>query len=176
MFAEFKKFALRGNVIDLAIGVIIGGAFGTIVTSLVNDVVMPPIGVLLSVSQAQDFQDWCLPLNARDADEFKQAQSMAWVKQANERASDAASKAEKAGQPKPEGNHQIVTLNYGRFVNNVISFLIISFSVFLVVRQINRIAPPPPPQTRECPECRSMISRKAKRCPNCTSELTPLDV
>lgn len=57
MFAEFKKFALRGNVIDLAIGVIIGGAFGTIVTSLVNDVVMPPIGVLLSVSQAQDFQD-----------------------------------------------------------------------------------------------------------------------
>jgi len=151
MFKEFKKFALRGNVLDLAIGVIIGGAFGTIVNSLVQDVMMPPLGVLMSVTHAQDFQDWALPLNAEDAEQFKQAQSAAWAKE-----------------------HKIATINYGRFVNNILSFVIIAFSVFLVVRQVNKFAPPPPPTTRECPMCCSMIAKKAQRCPNCTSEVVPV--
>ncbi len=152
MLQEFKKFALRGNVLDLAIGVIIGGAFGTIVTSLVQDIIMPPIGVLLSKSPAPGFQEWSLPLNAANAEQFR----------------DAALSATYAK------DHNIATINYGRFINNVLSFLIISFSVFLVVRQVNRLMPPPPPATRECPMCCSMISKKAKRCPNCTSEVEPV--
>jgi large conductance mechanosensitive channel len=148
MFKEFKKFALRGNVLDLAIGVIIGGAFGTIVNSLVQDIMMPPIGVLLSVSHAQDFQDWCLPLNA-DKEHYESATSFKYATE-----------------------NQIASINYGRFINNVLSFLIISFSVFLVVKQVNRFAPPMP-TTRDCPLCCSTISIKAKRCPNCTSEIEP---
>src|SRR6476659_4415787 len=139
MLAEFKKFALRGNVLDLAIGVIIGGAFGAIVNSLVQDIVMPPIGVLLSASHAQSFQEWSLPLNARNAEEF----SAAW------KSADYAKK------------HDIATVNYGRFLNNVVSFVIIAFSVFLVVRQVNRFAPPPPPKSRECPMCCSNIPKPA---------------
>jgi large conductance mechanosensitive channel len=149
MLQEFKKFALRGNVIDLAIGVIIGAAFGKIVTSMVDDVIMPPIGVLLSVSQVSDISDWALPINA-PAEEFKQATSAAYAKE-----------------------HGISVVAYGRFINNIVSFLIIAFCVFLVVRQVNRLSPPPPPATRECPKCRSMISKKASRCPNCTSEIVP---
>ncbi len=149
MLQEFKKFALRGNVIDLAIGVIIGAAFGKIVTSMVDDVIMPPIGVLLSVSQVSDIQDWALPINA-PAEDFKNATSAAWAKE-----------------------HGIATVSYGRFINNIVTFLIIAFCVFLVVRQVNRLSPPPPPATRECPMCRSMISKKASRCPNCTSEIVP---
>jgi large conductance mechanosensitive channel len=150
MLQEFKKFALRGNVIDLAIGVIIGAAFGKIVTSMVDDVMMPPIGVLMSVSRAQDFQDWALPLNPDNEEEFKEARSAEWAKA-----------------------HGVATINYGRFVNNVLSFLIVAFCVFLVVKQVNRFMPPPPAQTRECPQCRTMISNKATRCPNCTSEIAP---
>ncbi len=149
MLQEFKKFALRGNVIDLAIGVIIGAAFGKIVTSMVDDVIMPPIGVLLSVSQVSDIQDWALPINA-PAEDFKNATSAAWAKE-----------------------HGIATVSYGRFINNIVTFVIIAFCVFLVVRQVNRLSPPPPPATRECPMCRSMISKKASRCPNCTSEIVP---
>ena len=148
MLKEFKKFALRGNVLDLAIGVIIGGAFGTIVNSLVQDIMMPPIGVLLSVSHAQDFQDWCLPLNA-DKEHFELATSFKYA-----------------------ADNKIASINYGHFINNVLSFLIISFSVFLVVKQVNRFAPPVP-KTRDCPLCCSTISIKAKRCPNCTSEIEP---
>jgi large conductance mechanosensitive channel len=147
---EFKKFALRGNMLDLAIGVIIGGAFGTIVTSLVQDVMMPPLGVVLSVSRAQDFQDWALPLNAENAEQFKEATSYQWAKV-----------------------HKIATINYGKFINNVLSFVIVAFSVFLVVKQVNRIVPPPPAKTRECPRCFSNISTKATRCPHCTSEIAP---
>lgn len=149
MLQEFKKFALRGNVIDLAIGVIIGAAFGKIVTSMVDDVIMPPIGALLAVSQVSDFQDFALPINA-PAEEFKQATSAAYAKE-----------------------HGIAVIAYGRFINNVVTFLIIAFCVFLIVRQVNRLSPPPPPANRECPLCRSMISKKASRCPNCTSEITP---
>jgi large conductance mechanosensitive channel len=149
MLQEFKKFALRGNVIDLAIGVIIGAAFGKIVTSMVEDIMMPPIGVLLSVSQVGDFQEMALPLNAKTSEQFKEATS--------------ATKAKALG---------VATINYGRFINNVVTFVIVSFCVFLVVRQVNRISPPPPPANRECPFCRTMISKKASRCPACTSEVT----
>jgi large conductance mechanosensitive channel len=150
MLQEFKKFALRGNVIDLAIGVIIGAAFGKIVTSMVDDIMMPPLGVLLSVSQVGDLQDWALPLNAENEETFKQAMSASWAKE-----------------------HGIATIAYGRFINNIVTFLIIAFCVFLVVRQVNKFSPPPPPATRECPMCRTMISKKASRCPNCTSEIVP---
>jgi large conductance mechanosensitive channel len=150
MLQEFKKFALRGNVIDLAIGVIIGAAFGKIVSSMVDDVIMPPIGVVMSASHAQDFQDWALPLNANEKD-FDMARSATWAK-----------------------DHKVATINYGRFINNVVNFVIVAFCIFLVVKQINRFAPPPAaPPTRECPMCRTMISNKATRCPHCTSELTP---
>ena len=152
MLQEFKKFALRGNVIDLAIGVIIGAAFGKIVSSMVDDIVMPPIGVLLSVSRAQDFQDWALPLNAKSEKEFDQAMSATWAK-----------------------DNKVATINYGRFANNVVTFLIVAFCIFIVMKQVNRFLPPPPPppppQTRECPLCHTMISNKATRCPNCTSEI-----
>jgi large conductance mechanosensitive channel len=150
MLQEFKKFALRGNVLDLAIGVIIGAAFGRIVTSLVDDVMMPPISVLLSVSHVANFEDRALPLNAPNEQEFKKATSLEYAKREN-----------------------IATINYGRFVNNILSFLIVSFSVFLIVRQVNRVAPPLQ-KNRECPQCCSAISIKARRCPNCTSEVTPL--
>ncbi len=151
MLQEFKKFALRGSVIDLAIGVIIGAAFGKVVTSMVDDVMMPPIGVLLSASHVGDFQDFALPLNAKNADDFAKATS--------------ATAAKASG---------IATINYGRFINNVITFLIVAFCVFLVVKQVNRLSPPaPPPQNRECPMCHTMISKKAQRCPNCTSEIVP---
>ncbi len=151
MLQEFKKFALRGNVIDLAIGVIIGAAFGKIVTSMVDDIMMPPIGVLLSVSQVGDFQELTLPLNAKTAEDFTEAaKSATWAK-----------------------SQGIATINYGRFINNVVTFIIIAFCIFLVVKQVNRFSPPPPPATRECPLCRSMISKKASRCPNCTSEVIP---
>jgi large conductance mechanosensitive channel len=149
MLQEFKKFALRGNVLDLAIGVILGAAFGKIVTSLVDDVIMPPIGVVLSVSHVSDFADWCLPLAPLPEAQFKEATSLKYAE-----------------------DHGIAVLKYGRFANNVLSFLIVSFSVFLMVRQINRLAPPVV-KTRDCPQCCSSIPIHAKRCPNCTSELVP---
>jgi large conductance mechanosensitive channel len=112
-FQDFKAFALRGNVLDLAIGVIIGGAFGSIVTSLVNDVVMPPIGQLLS---GVDVREYFFPLDGKSY------------------ASLAAAKAAHAA-----------TINYGNFLNTVISFAIIAFVIFVVVKQVNRLFPPPPP-------------------------------
>lgn len=149
MLQEFKKFALRGNVIDLAIGVIIGAAFGKIVSSMVDDVVMPPIGVVLSASHAQDFQDWALPLNADDEKQYEQATSATWAKENN-----------------------VATINYGRFINSVVTFLIVAFCIFLVMKQVNRLMPPSaPPATRSCPRCFTMISNKATRCPHCTSEV-----
>ncbi len=150
MLQEFKKFALRGNVIELAIGVIIGGAFGKIVNSLVEDIIMPPIGVLLSVSHVQNFSDWFFPLVPMTKAQREQIVSVADAKHA-----------------------AIPTINYGLFINNVLTFTIVAFAIFLLVKQINRLAPPVV-KTRECPECCSTISVKAKRCPNCTSEIVPL--
>jgi large conductance mechanosensitive channel len=148
MLNEFKKFALRGNVLDLAIGVIIGGAFGKIVSSLVDDIIMPPIRVLLSFSHVQNAAEWFLPL----------------VSPQQKVALTSVEAAKAAGIP---------TLNYGLFLNNVLTFLIVAFSVFLLVKQINRLAPPLQ-KTRDCPMCFSPISTKAKRCPNCTSEIEPV--
>ncbi|MGH7830270.1 MAG: large-conductance mechanosensitive channel protein MscL [Candidatus Binatia bacterium] len=146
MFNEFKKFAVRGNVVDMAVGIIIGGAFGTIVKSLVDDMLMPPIGMLLG---GVNFADFFLILREG-------------VKP-GPYANLAAAKAAGA-----------VTLNYGLFVNSVISFVIVAFAVFLLVRTINRLRseePPPPPNTKECQFCMSPIPLKATRCPHCTSQL-----
>lgn len=150
MLQEFKKFALRGNVLDLAIGVIIGGAFGKIVNSLVEDIIMPPIGVLLSVSHVQNFADWFIPLVPLTKEQRLHIVSVAEAKR-----------------------EAIPTINYGLFINNVLTFLIVAFAVFILVKQVNRVAPPLV-KTRECPLCFSPISTKAKRCPNCTSEIVPL--
>ena len=143
MFAEFKKFIMRGNVLDLAIGVIIGAAFGKIVTSLVNDIFMPVIGLALG---KMDFSNFFVSLNGQNYPSL------------------AAAKA--AGAP---------TINYGVFINTMIEFLIIAFVIFLIVKQVNRILPPPPAppaaQTKDCPQCFTKIPVQAKRCPACTSTL-----
>jgi large conductance mechanosensitive channel len=149
MLKEFREFAMRGNVVDMAVGIIIGGAFGTIVKSLVSDVLMPPVGVLLG---GVDFSNFFVVLHAGKA--------------AGPYASLAAAKAAGA-----------VTLNYGTFLNTVISFLIVTFAVFLLIRAINRLRrqqepPPAEPTTKDCPYCASSIPIKASRCPQCTSQLS----
>ena len=152
MLKEFKEFAVKGNVVDMAVGIIIGGAFGTIVKSLVSDIIMPPIGLLLG---GVDFSDLFLTLK-----EGATAGPYATLAAAKE-----------AGA---------VTLNLGVFMNGVISFLIVAFAVFLLVKGINQLrrqqeeAPPPPaePTTRDCPFCLSSIPLKATRCGHCTSEVT----
>jgi large conductance mechanosensitive channel len=142
---EFKEFAMRGNVMDLAVGVIIGAAFGKIVTSLVEDVLMPPIGQLVG---KVDFSNLFVSLSGRHFDSI------------------AAAKA-----AVPPGS----TLNYGLFINNVINFLIVAFVVFLVVQQMNRLTKkqvaPPAPTTKDCPQCAMPIPLAAKRCGHCTSQL-----
>jgi large conductance mechanosensitive channel len=148
MLKEFKEFAMRGSVVDMAVGIIIGAAFGTIINSLVQDVIMPPIGLLLGNI---DFSNLFAVL--KDG------------KVAGTYASVAAAKAAGA-----------VTINYGVFINTIISFVIVAFAVFVLVRTINRLkrqgeAPPAVPTTKECTYCLSTIPIKATRCPNCTSEL-----
>lgn len=148
MFKEFKEFAMRGNVVDMAVGIIMGAAFGTIVKSLVSDVIMPPIGLLVG---GVDFSDLFVVLK-QDA----VAGPFATV-----------AEAQKAGA---------VTLNYGMFINTVISFLIVGFAVFLLVKGLNTMkrkqeAPPAEPTTKECPHCFSVIPIKATRCGFCTSAL-----
>lgn len=128
MLKEFRDFAMRGNVIDLAVGVIIGGAFGKIVASLVGDVIMPIIGLLIG---GVDFGSLAITV----------------------------------------GSAQI---KYGAFIQSIIDFVVIAFVIFLIVRTMNRMQKPAPaaePTTKECPHCFSTISIKAKRCPNCTSQL-----
>jgi large conductance mechanosensitive channel len=144
MLREFKAFAARGNVIDLAIGVIMGAAFGKIVTSLVNDVIMPPIGLLIG---RVDFKNLIVALNRQSYASLDEAQ--------------------KAGAP---------TINYGIFLNTIFEFLIVAFVVFLLVRLINRMYPPPAPATADptkaCPQCAMLIPATARRCPHCTSQLS----
>jgi large conductance mechanosensitive channel len=148
MFEEFKKFAMRGNVVDMAVGIVIGAAFGTIVKSFVDDVLMPPIGLLLG---NVDFSDLFITLKEGG-------------KAAGPYVSLAAAKAAGA-----------VTLNLGVFINAIISFLIVAFAVFLVVKGMNKLQreeAPPPPDTKECPFCYTTIPIQASRCPHCTSVLT----
>jgi len=153
MFQEFKKFAMRGNVVDMAVGIIIGGAFGTIVKSIVADVIMPPIGLMLG---GVDFSNLFVVLKAGADAPGPYA---------------ALADAQAAGA---------VTINYGVFLNSVISFVIVAFSVFLLVKGMNKAqeatarkeeAAPAAPTTKECPQCCSTIAIAAKRCPNCTSQL-----
>jgi len=148
MLKEFKEFAMRGNVVDMAVGIIIGAAFGTIVRSLVSDVIMPPIGLLLG---NVDFNNLFVILK-------------------------------QGGVPGPYASLAdaqaagAVSINYGVFINTIISFIIIAFVVFLLVRNINKLrrereAPPAEPTTKECRYCFSTIPIKAIRCPHCTAEL-----
>jgi large conductance mechanosensitive channel len=148
MFKEFRTFILRGNVIDLAVGVIIGGVFNRVVQSLVNDIIMPPIGLLLG---RVDFANLFLLL--RKGDPAGPYATLA--------------DAQAAGA---------VVMSYGMFINTVIALIITGFAVFLVVRGINRLqrqkeAPPAEPTTKTCPYCQTTIPIKATRCPHCTSEL-----
>lgn len=147
MFKEFREFIMRGNVLDLAVGVIIGAAFGGVVTSLVNDVIMPPIGLALG---QVDFKDLYILL--KEGSTAAPYASLAVAKEAG-----------------------AVTLNYGAFINTLINFLIVGFSIFMVIRAANRMmtrpAPAPAPTTRDCPFCLSAVALKATRCPHCTSEL-----
>ena len=147
MLKEFKTFIMRGNVMDLAIGVIIGAAFGKIVSSLVADIIMPPIGLLLG---NVDFSNLYLVLKGTvpAGTPLVEAQKLAGV----------------------------VTWNYGLFTTALINFLIVGFAVFLLVKGINKmVAKPAPapagPTSKECPKCFTTIPIKATRCPNCTSEL-----
>ena len=149
MMEEFKKFAMRGNVVDMAVGIIIGGAFGTIVKSLVDDVIMPPIGLLLG---GVDFSDLFITLK-----EGATAGPYATIAAAKE-----------AGA---------VTLNAGLFVNSVISFTIVAFAVFLLIKGMNSLQKqeeeaPAEPTEKDCPHCFTSIPIKATRCPHCTSELS----
>jgi len=145
VWGEFRKFVARGNIIDLAVGIVIGTAFKDVVNSLVQDLVMPPIGLLLA---GVDFTDLFISLSGGSY------ASLAEAKEAG-----------------------AATLNYGRFINTLIDFLIISVAIFFLVRWTNRLqpkeapAPPAAPTTKTCPYCGTSIPIVAVRCPNCTSEL-----
>jgi large conductance mechanosensitive channel len=147
MLKEFKEFVVRGNVVDMAVGIIIGAAFGTVINSLVSDVIMPPIGMLLG---NVDFSNLFITLLEGEI-------VGPYVSLADAQAAGA------------------VTINYGLFINTIISFLIIAFVVFLLIRTVNRLhreeeAPPKEPTTKECPFCKSEIHIHASRCPQCTSQ------
>jgi large conductance mechanosensitive channel len=142
MGKDFKAFLTRGNVVDLAVALVVGGAFGAIVTSLVNDILMPPIGLAL---KRVDFTSLFLSLTGQSYPSL------------------AAAKA--AGAP---------TINYGLFINTIITFVIVAFAMFVVVRQTARFRPPAPAPavtTRECPFCLSSVPLRATRCAHCTSHL-----
>jgi large conductance mechanosensitive channel len=142
MWKEFREFAVKGNVMDLAIGVIIGGAFGKIVTSLVNDIIMPLVGILVG---NVDFSNLFLALGKGSFRTIEEAKSSG-----------------------------VATLNFGMFINNIIDFLIVAFSIFIVIKQINRFTKKKEviqkaPSTKSCPFCITEINIKATRCPHCTA-------
>ena len=139
MFKEFRDFLARGDVIDLAVAVIIGAAFGKIVTSLVEGIIMPPIGMLLG---GVDFTNLFIDLSGQRPLSLADAQAK--------------------GLP---------VISYGVFINDVISFLIIAFVVFLIVRQVNKFKQATPPEVKNCPYCFSSIPLAATRCSGCCSEL-----
>jgi large conductance mechanosensitive channel len=147
MGKDFRDFIMRGNVVDLAVGVIIGAAFGTIVSSLVNDVIMPPIGLMLG---NVDFSNLYVLLKEGATAPAPYA---------------SLADAQAAGA---------VTINYGQFITKVVTFLIVAFVVFLLVRSLARLKraePAAAPVTKDCPHCSTAIPVKATRCPNCTSAI-----
>ncbi len=149
MIKEFKEFAVKGNAMDMAVGIIIGAAFGTVVKSLVDDVIMPPIGMLLG---NVDFSNLFVVL--KDG-----ANGLAGYATLVEAKADGA-----------------VTINYGLFVNSIISFIIVAFALFILIKNMNRLKRAEPVQaaavaTKTCPQCCSTIQIKAVKCPNCTSTL-----
>lgn len=142
MIKEFKAFVMRGNVVELAVAFIMGGAFGAIVSSLVNDIVMPIVSLLMG---GIDFKNWFIPLKSGTYATLKAAQE--------------------AG---------VATLNIGIFLNAILTFLIVAFAMFLLIKALNatkKPAPPSAPTTKDCPYCLSSVPLKATRCPHCTSEL-----
>ncbi len=141
MLREFKEFIARGNVMDLAVAVVIGAAFGKIITSLVEGVIMPPVGLLLGKA---DFSNLFIDLSGQHP------LSLAEAKQKG-----------------------LAVIAYGTFLNDVISFLIITFVIFLVIKSINRLReqPPPPPNTKDCPYCLTAIPLAATRCAACCSDV-----
>ena len=146
---EFKTFVMRGNVIDMAVGIIIGGAFTKIVNSTVSDILMPPLGLLMG---QVDFSNWFIVL--KDGATVHGPY-------------DSLSAAAAAGA---------TTLNIGNLLNAVISFLIVAFCIFMLIKLINKLNAPTPapaaaPTTKKCPYCCSEIALEATRCPQCTSEL-----
>jgi len=148
MWKEFKEFAIKGNAVDMAVGIVIGAAFGKIVDSLVKDIMMPPLGMLLG---RVDFSNLFLVLaEGKTPGPY-----------------DSLLLAQHAGA---------VTLNVGLFINMVISFLIVAFAVFMLIKSINKLRAPAPEETvpvtaKDCPYCCSRIPLAATRCPHCTSEL-----
>lgn len=139
MLKDFKNFVMRGNVLDLAVAVVLGAAFGKIVTSAVDDILMPPLGLLLG---HVDFRDRFVDLSGQHIATLAQAEA--------------------AGAP---------ALRYGLFVNNVVSFVIVAFAIFLIVRAVMHLLPAPPTEIRDCPFCLSPIPLRASRCRHCTSEV-----
>jgi large conductance mechanosensitive channel len=147
MFKEFKEFAIKGNAVDLAVGLVIGAAFGAIVASLVKDILMPPIGLLAG---GVDFSNMFILLQA---------------------GKDGAAHYPSLKAAQDAG---AVTMNIGLFINTLINFLIIAFSVFMIVRALQRLKRPQPtaaPVAKDCPFCAMTIPLKAMRCPHCTSEM-----
>ena len=142
MFKEFYKFAMRGSVMDLAIGIIIGASFGKIVSSFVSNILMPVFGLLLG---KVDFSNLFINLSGSNYSTIAAAQA--------------------AGA---------ATLNYGLFINTVVDFVLVTFAIFLIITQVNKIRKKPQevPTIKECPHCFSSINIKAMRCPNCTSMLS----
>lgn len=135
MWNEFKEFAMRGNAIDMAVGIIIGAAFGKVISSLVNDVIMPPIGMLLG---KVDFSNLTITLHQQTV------------------------------------NSPAVAIKYGAFINTIIDFTIVTFAIFIFIKQVNKLArlqTKTKPIYKDCPYCCSKILTNASRCPNCTSTL-----
>ncbi|HOJ09146.1 MAG TPA: large conductance mechanosensitive channel protein MscL [Clostridiales bacterium] len=144
MWKEFKQFAVKGNIIDMAMGIIIGSAFSKIVSSLVNDMIMPIFSLIIG---RIDFTNLFIALDGKHYEKLGDAKEAA-----------------------------VSTINYGMFISAIIDFLIIAFSLFLIIRNVNKLkkkeeAPPAEPTAKVCPYCQSTISIKATRCPQCTSEL-----
>jgi large conductance mechanosensitive channel len=135
MWKEFKEFAMRGNVVDMAVGIIIGTAFGKIITSLVNDLLMPPIGFIIG---KVDFSNLVITLHEKTTDS------------------------------------PAVVISYGTFINTLINFIIIAFAMFIIIKQMNKMTQQNPQELakKDCPFCCSNIPIQAKRCPDCTSNLT----